>query len=231
MTWNRVCLVALAALGMMTACSGTRVPVVYRSQHPFSEAERRAIESVATRSVDEVRRLLPGLPATFSLFVDTGDRMIPETGETGSASIPSGVYWTVDPSHDGGVLAIVNRQLRATLFHELYHMVRESAVTSRSLRDLAIDEGLATVFERDYGAGAAPWGDYPPDVSQWATEFLALPQDADRQQWMIAHADGRRWIGYKVGTYLVERAMRVSGRPVTALAMLPTAQIIEWALE
>lgn len=129
------------------------------------------------------------------------------------------------------MLAIVNRQLRATLFHELYHMVRESAVTSRSLRDLAIDEGLATVFERDYGAGAAPWGDYPPDVAQWATEFLALPQDADRQQWMIAHADGRRWIGYKVGTYLVERAMRVSGRPVTALATLPTAQIIEWALE
>jgi len=129
------------------------------------------------------------------------------------------------------VKAIVDSQLRPLLFHELYHAVRETAVPTRSLHDFAIDEGLATVFERDFGAGKVPWGEYPPEVPQWTREFLALPENADRQQWMTKHPDGRRWIGYKVGTYLAERAIRVSGLSVTGLASIPTEQIIAWALQ
>lgn len=212
-------------------CQSTPSPVVYRSDHDFSRAERQAIESISRSTVREVRGLLPDLPRTFGLFVNTGDRVIPETGETGSVSLPSGVYWTIDPNHAGGVLAIVNAQLRPTLFHELYHMVRETQLPPRTLIDRAISEGLATVFERDFGAGSTPWGDYPPDVRQWVAEFLALPADSDRRRWMIEHTDGRRWIGFKVGTYLVERAIQRSGEPVSRLATVPTEQIVAWALE
>jgi hypothetical protein len=229
-TWIAT-IIATSSVLATAACGQTSVPVVYRSSsYTFSIQERHAIQSIASRSADEVRKLLPGLPAQFQLFVDTSDRVIPETGESGSA-MPSGVYWTVDPRHDGGVMAVVNAQVRPTLYHELYHMVREAAVPTRSLRDLAIDEGLATVFERDAGHGTVPWGTYPQEVSAWTTEFLALPPDADRQQWMIRHPDGRRWIGYKVGTYLADRAARKRREPVTALATVQTEQIIAWALE
>lgn len=221
----------LLCAASLTACERSPTPVVYRPSDAFSEAERHAIESIARVTVRDVRQVLPGIPATFGLFVNTGDQVIPETGETGSVSMPSGVYWTVDPSHQGGVLSIVKAQLRPTLCHELFHMVRGMARPSRSLRDRAIGEGLATVFERDFGAGGTPWGDYPPEVRLWTTEFLALPDDADRESWMTRHPDGRRWVGFKVGTYLVDQAIHVSGKSVTQLATVPTEQIIAYALQ
>jgi hypothetical protein len=78
-----------------------------------------------------------------------------ETGQTGEISPPNVVYWTVDPALHGGVIAIATRQLHSTLLHEFHHLVRESSTTgSGSLMDRAIDEGLATAFERDFGAYA-----------------------------------------------------------------------------
>jgi hypothetical protein len=220
---------AASCLLAVAACGKNAVPVVYRPGHSFSAAERRAIESVTDRAVRDVRVLLPTLPTTFGLIVSAGEGVIPETGETGSVSMPSGVYWTVDPEHEGGVIAVVKAQLRATLFHELYHMVRDAVGPPRSLVDLAIDEGLATVFERDFGTGTVPWGEYPPNAAEWTTEFLVLPPEAPRQQWMVRHFDGRRWIGYKVGTYLVDRAIQASGRSVTDLVTVTTEEIIRWA--
>lgn len=221
----------LLCVATLAACEKSPTPIVYRPSDAFTEAEREAIQSIATATVRDVRQMLPGIPATFGLFVNTGDQVIPETGETGSVSMPSGVYWTVDPNHAGGVLSVVKKQLRPTLFHELLHMVRGTARPSRSLQDRAIGEGLATVFERDFGSGTTPWGDYPPEVRQWATDFLALPNDAERDHWMIKHPDGRRWVGYKVGTYLVDQAIHVSGKSVTQLATVPTEEIIAWALQ
>lgn len=155
--------------------------------------------------------------------------MIPETGETGEVGQPNHVYWTVDPGHKGGVLAVVSAQLRATLFHELYHLVRETHLVPTSLRDHAINEGLATAFERDFGGAVTPWGAYPDNVTDWAREFLALPVDAPRDQWLFKHADGRRWIGYKVGTYFADRAVSTSGRSLAELATVPTETIIDLA--
>lgn len=221
----------LLCAASLAACEKSPTPIVYRPNGAFSVTERRAIESIAKTTVRDIRRVLPGIPPTFGLFVNTGDQVIPETGETGSVSMPSGVYWTVDPDHAGGVLSVVKTQLRPTLFHELFHMVRGMAIPSRSLRDRAIGEGLATVFERDFGPGVTPWGDYPPEIRQWTAEFLALPDDAEREHWMVKHPDGRRWVGFKVGTYLVDQALHVSGKSVTQLATIPTEQIIAWALQ
>jgi uncharacterized protein YjaZ len=139
------------------------------------------------------------------------------------------VYWTVDPSHDGGVVGVVNAQLRATLFHEWYHLVREARSATESLADHAVNEGLATAFERDLGGAPTPWGAYPADVESWTKEFLLLPAGAPFCQWMHQHPDGRRWIGFKVGTYLADRAVRASGLSLSQLAAVPTATIISWA--
>lgn len=220
-------LLLLAALG----CTAPGVELEFRAGHAFSRRERQAIRDVAERAVVDARTHLPALPRHLRLTVQAGSRVIPETGETGGIALPGAVYWTVDPSHGGGVVAIVHAQLRATLLHEWYHLVREAKHPARSLVDRAVSEGLATAFERDVGGRPTPWGAYPAEVDAWTDEFLALPGNASVRDWMHRHPDGRRWIGYKVGTRLADRARRRSGLSLAQLAMVPTSQIVAWATD
>jgi hypothetical protein len=229
---RRIALVLLAAI--CVSCSTPNPEVVFYSVdgHRFSSTERRTIERIARATAAEVEQILPALADQLILRVEAGDKVIPETGETASAHPPNVVYWTVDPNRGDGVVAIANAELRRTLFHELHHLVRDSAagLKDQRLLDHVVTEGLATVFERDFAGPAPPWGMYPDEVGAWVAEVLALPADAPRAEWMFRHPDGRRWIGYKVGTYLVDRAIRASGRSAATLVSSSTDDIVRLAL-
>jgi hypothetical protein len=227
----RAILLALVPLALV-ACRPGEVTVVYEENdpHAFSREERRAIEEEAARTIPDVRRLLPALPPSIVLRVSTGKSVIPETGENGSSSQPNVVHWQVDASRSEGVANIACAQLRATLFHELHHLVRAAVFVDRKLRDHVIREGLATAFERDFGGASPPWGSYPAEVSRWTTEILALPDDAPRSTWLFDHPDGRRWIGLRVGTYLVDRAMKASGKTSADLVQVPTDEVVTMGL-
>jgi hypothetical protein len=95
--------------------------------------------------------------------------------------------------------------------------------------DQVITEGMATAFERDFAGTSPPWGVYPDDVSDWAKELMALPPTARRDHWLIRHPDGRRWIGYRAGTYLVDRAMRTSEQSSAELVSRSTEDVIKIA--
>jgi hypothetical protein len=197
----------------------------------FSLEARRVIHEVCEATEHEVRALLPGLPEVIELAAQTGTFVIPETGELGTAWSPRRVNWTVDPTRTGGVAAIARTELRATLFHELHHLARGWTVRGGTPRahfvDGVISEGLATAFERDFGGRRPPWGDYPPEAAAWVTELLALPLAASYQQWMFQHPDGRRWIGYRAGTYLADRAIAASGRSAAQLARTSAREILQ----
>ena len=45
----------------------------------------------------------------------------------------------------------------------------------------------------------------------------------------ITHPDGTRWIGYRAGTYLVDRAMRASGKSAADLVAMPTEDLLRLA--
>jgi hypothetical protein len=68
------------------------------------------------------------------------------------------------------------------------------------------------------------------EIDAWAREVLALPANAPRDVWLFRHPDGRRWIGYRVGTYLVDRAMRSAGKNSAELVRVPAAAIVAMAL-
>lgn len=95
--------------------------------------------------------------------------------------------------------------------------------------DTVISEGMATAFERDFTGVAAPWGDYTDEVAEWVVELRAQPPDAPTRAWMFEHPDGRRWIGFKVGTYLVDRAMKRSGLSSAEMATLSTEEVVRRA--
>jgi uncharacterized protein YjaZ len=222
--------ILLLSLGCIS-CAPHDTDVVFYivDGYRFSWADRGAIQRIADETAIEVRRLLPGLPARLTLRVRAGKKVMPETGASGDANAPDVVYWTVDPGHQGGVSAIVKTYLRQTLFHEFHHLVRGSTVgIERTFFDEAITEGLATAFERDFAAGTVPWGAYPEGVATWVAELRALPS-ASHEEWISRHADDRRWIAYKVGTYLVDRAMKASGRSSADLVSVSTEEIVRLA--
>jgi hypothetical protein len=200
--------------------------------HTFTGDERRAIREVAERAIPDVRRLLPDLPPSIVLRVGTSKAVIAETGENADNWQPNIVQWYVDASRSEGVAMIARSQLRPTLFHELHHLVRAGVVESARLRDHVIREGLANAFERDFGGGVLPpWSQYSSvDIARWTTEVLALPDDAPRGPWLFQHPDGRRWIGHRVGTYLVDRAMKSSGRTSADLVRTPTDTVVTMGL-
>ena len=98
--------------------------------------------------------------------------------------------------------------------------------------DRVIGEGMANVFERDFGGASHPWMDYPDNVADWVKELMAQPPTqptAERQGWMTRHPDGRRWIGHRAGTYLVDLAIRSSGQSAAGLVSTSTADVIRMA--
>ena len=211
------------------ACHDVDVRWFPEEGYTFSQADIAEVTRIAEDSVQEARKLLPGLPERIVLEVRDGTRVIPETGENGTTRPPDAVCWTIDPSHPDGTSEIIRKWLRGTLFHELHHLVRDKRVHRTTLMDSVITEGMASAFERDAAGLDVPWARYSKEVEAWVEEVRALPPDTPRRDWLFRHPDGRRWVGYKVGTYLVDRAMRATGRSAAELVTEPTKDIVRWA--
>ncbi|HKP59735.1 MAG TPA: DUF2268 domain-containing putative Zn-dependent protease [Polyangiales bacterium] len=233
MRWRAArCLLAMLPVVGAACSNGVKVEFFEIDGQRLSASEQRSVERIARTTLDELRRLpLPGLPDEVVIRVQPGNEVIPETGETGTAVVPNTIVWIVDPRHPGGVEQVARTWLRASLYHELHHLVRDAAIDRSSMLDVAVTEGMATAFERDYAGVHAPWGDYPADVDQWVEQLRALPKTAERKPWLLGHPDGRRWIAYKVGTYLVDRALRASGKSPAELVIRPTEEILQLATQ
>jgi hypothetical protein len=197
--------------------------------YPFTPAERRAIARIAGAAAIEARRHLPALPRQMTLQVRSGTDVIPELGATAAALPPDWIVWTVDHKRPDGVLTIAEKHLRAALFHEFHHLVRLETLKTDTLIDHVITEGLATAFERDFAGVSPPWGQYPDDVANWVQELLALPATAKRSDWIVRHPDGRRWIGMRAGTYLVDVAMKTLHRTSAELVAVEASEILDAA--
>jgi hypothetical protein len=209
-----------------------RVEFIHSRRHAFRPREQAVVRRICDSVEVEVRALLPSLPLTVRLSVEDSRAVIfPEYGSTGSALDRTHVRWRVDAARPEGVLGVAQAHLRAVLFHELHHMVRGWVKRGprATLMDGVVSEGLATTFERDAAGHQAPWGQYPSSVRAWAEELLALPDDASYAQWMFRHSDGRRWVGYRAGTFIVDLAMARARRSAAQLVNTPTAEILALA--
>lgn len=199
----------------------------------FPTKTRGVIKAICDHADSEIRALLPLLPERVEVAVQTGKRVIPQTGDVGAAVSPQRVAWIVDGSRSGGAATIAHRHLRPTLFHEFHHLARGWVKTNHKqwprFIDAAICEGLATAFERDFGGRNAPWASYPRDAADWVRELLELPPTASYSDWMYHHPDGRSWIGYRAGTFVADRAMAASGRSSADLVNASTAELLRMA--
>lgn len=191
---------------------------------------KKRYEAKVTRAYEAVKKLLPDVPGNVSFVVQTEALdTIPETGEGGWIKHSRLVLLSIDPGLPYGEEALLTNT-RHTVFHELNHAARyENGIYHKSFIDSCIMEGLATVFEREFAKYRPLYGEYDAtEVEAWLEEIMNQA-DVDHYQYMFRHEDGRRWIGYKVGTFLVDEAMKNSGKSVQELTRLECDEIFKLA--
>lgn len=188
------------------------------------------IRQILTEADQDVRSHLPDLPSLIHVTVHAGDEVIPETGEVGLCEGPDRIRWTINPWDDRGPQAIVTQRLRPTFFHEAHHAARYELIEAENSRlmDAVVFEGLATAFERDKAGSDPPYGQYDPDEARASIpELMDEPSHISRYEWFIQHRDGRTWIVYRTGTYIVDQVRRRSGETPASLAKTPTDEILQ----
>ncbi len=76
--------------------------------------------------------------------------------------------------------------------------------------DAIISEGLATVFaEEQWPAFEAPWGQYNEKELKPFLKVLRREKNNksySHDEWFFGRGNKPRWLGYKLGSYLIESA-------------------------
>lgn len=199
-----------------------------------------SILPLAATYYDEVRGLMPELPSDLTLWLDNWC-LIDETGTGGFAYAANELTLAFDMNFPDK--ALQRKDLRATIFHESFHLVQghtqeSPRATYTTALDNAIYEGCAVVFEREY-AGATPlWGLYDQHGSstlmRWRAELQQIPietyLDAKTNIWekwaFYDEVSNERWRLYKAGTWIVDQALRESGKNILELRTLSSTDII-----
>lgn len=202
----------------------------YWSQVEAGEICRQDLEDIIKDYVLEASKKLGQKFEHLNVVIEPvdSDQTIPETGVMGMAYSPGYVSITFDYSLPYGVDAMKSN-LRTTVHHELVHAYTFSHDPWRpSALFGAISEGLANVFERDHAAGNPLWAKYEDDetMHNWYRELKQLPESQIKDtRYFFDHPDGRRWIVYKTGTWIIDSLIK-SGSDLFKLMAITHTEIL-----
>lgn len=192
-------------------------------------ALKKSYEAEVKKAFKEVHKLLPIVNNRLSFVVqDNAKYCIPEIGSGAQTHNSILVIFSFDSGLPYGEKGLLDA-IRPAVFHEMNHAARFSKpIWHKNLLEWCLMEGLATVFERDRADGKPLWGEYPQNVTEWLEE-VKKAKDSERDKIMFRHPDGRRWIGYKVGTYITDEAIEKSGKTIEELTALECEDIFKLA--
>lgn len=202
----------------------------------WTEANKRGLsQSIAIESIESglkaIKKLLPSLSEHLNIVVRPHfQHVIPEYGTGGYAYDSEFIEITFDKLIPFGAERML-KSFYETVFHEGNHAARYNSIEfdGRFINSI-VTEGLATVFERDHASYEPLYGQYEDDstMQRWYKEVSEGDWDK-RAELMFQHPDGRKWIGYKTGTWLVDTAIKKSGKSVSELTTMSTDEIIRSA--
>lgn len=204
-----------------------------------TSAEKRSIELI-NAAYDEARGCMPELPENLKIYYDNWF-LIPETGDGGFAYASD--ILTMSFASDFADPELQASHVRSTVFHELFHLAhghtnQNPTLPYRHALDSAVYEGCASVFERDYTQPKILPGDYSAcdeaELQQWADALVEISNNdycnGDTGLWvkwaLYDNETDERWKVYKVGTWIVDRVLRSSGKNVLELRTLTAEQIL-----
>ncbi len=100
--------------------------------------------------------------------------------------------------------------------------------------NIAVNEGLATAFARDLAGVHGPWSDYDPaQAADWLAELQKIqtaPAD-ELHHWKFRHPDGREWITFRIGTWLIDQCRVNDGRTAADLVHTPAGHVLASAAD
>lgn len=214
------------------------VDVVFQEDSlKFTEPQKVFIREVISNSEKEVRALLPKLPDSIKVIVEAVDWNLDiVSGVTGRTETnnPPLVLVQISHNYNGGVIDSVYQGIKSTIFHEFHHLSRGWAIQdnkfSYGIPNAMVNEGLAVVFTEVYTGNINEVNSYTDEADNWVKEILALPLDASYSDWVMGeHPDGRTYIGYRTGNFLVRKAMIKSRKTILELSELMPNEIIKLA--
>ena len=203
----------------------------------FTEPQKVFILEVIRNSEEEVRNLLPNLPDSIKVIVENVDwNLNIVNGVTGRTETnhPPLVLVQISNNYKDGVIDSVYQGIKTTIFHEFHHLSRGWAIQdnkfSYGIPNAMVNEGLAVAFTEIYTGNINEVNAYTDEADNWVKEILALPLDASYSDWVMGeHPDGRTYIGYRTGNFMVRRAMNNSGQSILELSNLMPNEIIKLA--
>ncbi|MCP2679904.1 DUF2268 domain-containing protein [Maricaulaceae bacterium NA33B04] len=233
----------LAAVAVMTLASWSApdapliVDEVFEASDSgaFSAAEQARVDTLLDESAAFIARDFPEFADTITVALVPIARPGVDAlgGVTGRAQAPGALVLEVSSTYPGGMGEAIEAGLLRTALHEMHHLVRGWTIENNrygpGIAIAAANEGLAELYSEDIAGSSHA---YPPlddeTFTAWAQEILALPGNANYGEWMFAHPDGRKAIGYRTGAELVRRAMANSGLDIIEMSELSPEEI--WTL-
>ena len=183
------------------------------------------------KAYQEVTKLLPFGSRRINFFVQPRTYgLIEATGDSARTHNSEFIELAFDPTRKGKDLDVIMSGVQLGVFHEMNHAARwHKLIDHKTFLDNCVMEGLATAFARDYADEKALWGDYPAEVTNWLQEIIDKNDMFSWSNYSFTHPDGRKWIAYKVGTYIIDQAKHNSGKSVIELTQLECAEILKLA--
>ena len=191
------------------------------------DAVRRAVRAGANKALG----LLPDVSEYLTIMVspDEAGNTIAETGDGGITFTEEYISLVFDYNVPYGVQSMLSH-LRGTTGHEIVHAASYFNVEGFRPAPLqaVVYEGLATVFEKTHYSDTPPWSMYTDDstMMRWFEEIAALPTDSKNYDYLFNHPDGRQWIIYKTGTWMIEKLLD-TGVDFDTLLRMPHNDVIQ----
>lgn len=196
--------------------------IILESKKDLRKQDSKRLQGVIRKHAQKACGLL-GVEL-LNITVHLNRDVIPETGEAGYASGRDWIQITIDPARKPKELQrIINDIIPATIYHEANHIARERYVgASNNLLEAIIAEGLADVFAGEYWSKfKAPWSIYQQKKIQQFLKSLRSEKSSRKyshNDWFFGTGKYPRWLGYKLGSYIVQSA-KEKNRNLTALKM------------
>jgi hypothetical protein len=197
--------------------------IICRETRLWDEAETAGytidgVYNAVEAGVSDVRNAAE-LPAQFDidLYPLPEEDLTPWAGTGGWAATSDVMKVCFDTRAQRYSVGEMYERIRSTASHEATHIasIHNAAPYDESLITALIYEGIATSFQQNpqHTAGVQmPFGRYY-DMTDGTLrgaleEILALPPGIDQGEYLYKHPDGRKWIVYKTGTWVVDRLVR-----------------------
>ncbi|WP_369409440.1 DUF2268 domain-containing putative Zn-dependent protease [Deinococcus arboris] len=159
---------------------------------------------------------------------------IPETGMVGNAPDGYSVHLAVTPQSPQ-FLDHWQRELPATLAHELHHAKRWRHAGLGTLLEALVFEGLAQHYEVEERGEPPLYAQPTTDLGAlWARAREQLDGPYDHQAWFLGSVgqDLPRWGGYALGFELVRQFLQREGGDAVIHASTPAEQFRSaWSLD